>query len=141
MRNNRHRGRAISARSAVRAGFECICATGAAEACESQSNFRFAVGCPPPPLADILIAVANLVHIQFQSIQRLACLVLASVVLLIATSAGAREPASTRTTMNDDKTPTPTAPDKPLIVAHYMSWYQTPRVSGSWGFWQVNRDN
>jgi hypothetical protein len=28
---------------------------------------------------------------------------------------------------------------KPIIVAHYMSWYQTPNVSGSWGFWQVNR--
>lgn len=28
---------------------------------------------------------------------------------------------------------------KPIIVAHYMSWYQTPDISGSWGFWQVNR--
>ncbi|OGV43689.1 MAG: hypothetical protein A2X46_08415 [Lentisphaerae bacterium GWF2_57_35] len=28
---------------------------------------------------------------------------------------------------------------KPLIVAHYMTWYQTPDLSGSWGFWQVNR--
>ncbi len=27
----------------------------------------------------------------------------------------------------------------PIVVAHYMSWYQTPDVSGSWGFWQVNR--
>lgn len=27
----------------------------------------------------------------------------------------------------------------PIIVAHYMSWYQTPDISGSWGFWQVNR--
>lgn len=29
--------------------------------------------------------------------------------------------------------------EKPIIVAHYMSWYQTPDISGSWGFWQVNR--
>ncbi|HBG27871.1 MAG: hypothetical protein A2Y10_09330 [Planctomycetes bacterium GWF2_41_51] len=28
---------------------------------------------------------------------------------------------------------------KPIIIAHYMSWYQTPDISGSWGFWQVNR--
>ncbi|MEN6385361.1 MAG: endo-1,3-alpha-glucanase family glycosylhydrolase [Phycisphaerales bacterium] len=28
---------------------------------------------------------------------------------------------------------------KPIVVAHYMSWYQTPEISGSWGFWQVNR--
>ena len=28
---------------------------------------------------------------------------------------------------------------RPRIVAHYMSWYQRPEVSGSWGFWQVNR--
>jgi glycoprotein endo-alpha-1,2-mannosidase len=27
----------------------------------------------------------------------------------------------------------------PVVVAHYMTWYQTPAVSGSWGFWQVNR--
>ncbi|MFH0879445.1 MAG: endo-1,3-alpha-glucanase family glycosylhydrolase [Lentisphaerota bacterium] len=27
----------------------------------------------------------------------------------------------------------------PLIIAHYMTWYQTPDISGSWGFWQVNR--
>ncbi len=26
----------------------------------------------------------------------------------------------------------------PLIVAHYMPWYQTPQVSGSWRHWQVN---
>ncbi|HSV13443.1 MAG TPA: hypothetical protein VLI90_04245, partial [Tepidisphaeraceae bacterium] len=35
----------------------------------------------------------------------------------------------------------PKAANPPLIVAHYMSWYQTPAVSGSWGFWQVNRAN
>jgi hypothetical protein len=29
---------------------------------------------------------------------------------------------------------------KPLILAHYMSWFQTPPISGSWGFWQVNRE-
>ena len=29
--------------------------------------------------------------------------------------------------------------DKPIVVAHYMSWYQQPEISGSWGFWQVNR--
>ncbi|MFH1367624.1 MAG: endo-1,3-alpha-glucanase family glycosylhydrolase [Elusimicrobiota bacterium] len=27
----------------------------------------------------------------------------------------------------------------PVIVAHYMLWYQTPDYSGSWGHWQVNR--
>jgi hypothetical protein len=31
------------------------------------------------------------------------------------------------------------APQKPLVIAHYMSWFQTPEFSGSWGFWQVNR--
>lgn len=30
-------------------------------------------------------------------------------------------------------------PNKPIIIAHYMSWYQRPDYSGSWGFWQVNR--
>ena len=30
---------------------------------------------------------------------------------------------------------------KPYIIAHYMSWYQTPDFSGSWGFWQINRKN
>lgn len=34
----------------------------------------------------------------------------------------------------------PIADAPPLIAAHYMAWYQTPPVSGSWGFWQVNRD-
>jgi hypothetical protein len=28
---------------------------------------------------------------------------------------------------------------KPVIIAHYMTWYQTPDLSDSWGFWQVNR--
>lgn len=27
------------------------------------------------------------------------------------------------------------------IIAHYMTWYQTPDLSGSWGFWQINRPN
>lgn len=27
----------------------------------------------------------------------------------------------------------------PLVIAHYVTWYQTPACSGSWGFWQVNR--
>ncbi len=27
----------------------------------------------------------------------------------------------------------------PLLIAHYMTWYQTPDISGSWGFWKVNR--
>ncbi len=31
--------------------------------------------------------------------------------------------------------------EKPLIVAHYMSWFQTPEFSGSWGFWRIQRDN
>lgn len=26
-----------------------------------------------------------------------------------------------------------------LVIAHCVTWYQTPDVSGSWGFWQVNR--
>ena len=26
-----------------------------------------------------------------------------------------------------------------MVIAHYMTWYQTPDFSGSWGFWQVNR--
>lgn len=34
----------------------------------------------------------------------------------------------------------PLADAPPLIAAHYMAWYQTPPVSGSWGFWQVNRE-
>ncbi len=25
-------------------------------------------------------------------------------------------------------------PDRPLLMTHYMPWYQTPRVSGSWGW-------
>lgn len=35
--------------------------------------------------------------------------------------------------------PDASAPPKPLLVAHYISWYQTPQISGSWGFWSVNR--
>lgn len=30
-------------------------------------------------------------------------------------------------------------PSGPLVIAHYVTWYQTPACSGSWGFWQVNR--
>lgn len=27
-----------------------------------------------------------------------------------------------------------TMPERPLLMTHYMPWYQTPRVSGSWGW-------
>ncbi|MBE2268646.1 MAG: DUF5110 domain-containing protein [Anaerolinea sp.] len=32
-----------------------------------------------------------------------------------------------------------TASERPLLLAHYMAWYQTPQVSGQWGWhWTMN---
>ncbi|MEJ5310674.1 MAG: glycoside hydrolase family 71/99-like protein [Anaerolineae bacterium] len=40
-------------------------------------------------------------------------------------------------------TPTPPeSPQRPLLMAHYMPWYQTPDVSGYWGWhWTMNHFN
>ncbi len=40
-------------------------------------------------------------------------------------------------------TPTPPeSPRRPLLMAHYMPWYQTPDVSGYWGWhWTMNHFN
>ncbi|MGC9395529.1 MAG: glycoside hydrolase family 71/99-like protein [Anaerolineae bacterium] len=42
-------------------------------------------------------------------------------------------------------TPTPAPPERshpPLLMAHYMPWYQTPDVSGYWGWhWTMNHFN
>jgi hypothetical protein len=39
-------------------------------------------------------------------------------------------------------TPLPPATTRPLLLAHYMPWYQTPSVSGLWGWhWTMNHFN
>lgn len=39
-------------------------------------------------------------------------------------------------------TPLPPAATRPLLLAHYMPWYQTPSVSGMWGWhWTMNHFN
>ena len=42
-------------------------------------------------------------------------------------------------------TSTPTPPERsqrPLLMAHYMPWYQTPDVTGYWGWhWTMNHFN
>ncbi len=75
---------------------------------------------------------------------------LAFILLLLLT--GCTE-ASTPTPVPITKTPTPTATStstptppesaqRPLLMAHYMPWYQTPDVSGYWGWhWTMNHFN
>jgi hypothetical protein len=69
--------------------------------------------------------------------------------LLLLLLAGCAE-TSTPTTVPVTETPSPTAtststptpPERsqpPLLMAHYMPWYQTPDVSGYWGWhWTMN---
>ena len=73
---------------------------------------------------------------------------------LVAACAG-QGPVATPTTLRHISDPTATAtvaptPDmakaqtatRPLLLAHYMPWFQTPSVSGVWGWhWTMNRFN
>ena len=58
--------------------------------------------------------------------------------LLLGCSTGMTDaPTETAPT---ESIPTPTAsPSRPLFLAHYMPWYQTPEVSGYWGWhWKMD---
>lgn len=67
-------------------------------------------------------------------------LLIAGIALLLAAGCQAA-PASPQAAQAT--TPTPSAqPTRTLLLAHYMPWYQTPEVSGYWGWhWEMDHFN
>jgi hypothetical protein len=63
-----------------------------------------------------------------------------------ATATAAPSPTPTETALPPTNTPVPTPdipePERPLLMAHYMPWYQTPFVTGYWGWhWTMEHFN
>src|SRR5690348_5475894 len=51
-------------------------------------------------------------------------------------------PASTQTTAPPTPTRAPAATHRPLLMAHYMPWYQTNAARGFWGWhWTMDHFN
>lgn len=80
-------------------------------------------------------------------IRMLRPLSLAFILLLLAGCVETPTPAPITETPTPTATPTstpapPERPQRPLLMAHYMPWYQTPDVNGYWGWhWTMNHFN
>jgi hypothetical protein len=71
---------------------------------------------------------------------------------IVPTATAVPAPTATPTSPPPTHTPVPTPtaapepdipePERPLLMAHYMPWYQTPSVSGYWGWhWTMEHFN